>query len=91
MSSRGAFGCFAEGTQMIAERVVETNGIRLHIQEAGEGPLAILCHGFPKHLIPGGISFARSRTLASGPLPPICEAMGDPTAQRRWKTIRFFT
>ena len=33
---------------MITERVVETNGIRLHVQEAGEGPLAILCHGFPE-------------------------------------------
>ena len=27
---------------------VETNGIRMHIAEQGEGPLVILCHGFPE-------------------------------------------
>ena len=29
-------------------RFVETNGIRMHIAEQGEGPLVLLCHGFPK-------------------------------------------
>ena len=29
-------------------RHIETNGIRLHIAEQGEGPLVILCHGFPE-------------------------------------------
>lgn len=33
---------------MIAHRNVATNGIRLHIAEAGEGPLVVLCHGFPE-------------------------------------------
>lgn len=28
--------------------MVETNGIRLHIAEAGEGPLVVLLHGFPE-------------------------------------------
>ena len=32
----------------IAHRFVETNGIRMHIAEAGEGPLVVLCHGFPE-------------------------------------------
>src|SRR5512132_4374599 len=32
----------------IAHRSVETNGIRMHIAEAGTGPLTILCHGFPE-------------------------------------------
>ncbi len=27
---------------------VETNGIRMHVAEQGEGPLVILCHGFPE-------------------------------------------
>jgi pimeloyl-ACP methyl ester carboxylesterase len=31
-----------------AHRFVETNGIRMHYVEAGSGPLAILCHGFPE-------------------------------------------
>jgi pimeloyl-ACP methyl ester carboxylesterase len=29
-------------------RVVETNGIRMHIAETGTGPLVVLCHGFPE-------------------------------------------
>jgi len=32
----------------IAHRFVETNGIRMHVAEQGEGPLVILCHGFPE-------------------------------------------
>jgi len=32
----------------VAHRMVETNGIRLHVAEQGEGPLLILCHGFPE-------------------------------------------
>jgi pimeloyl-ACP methyl ester carboxylesterase len=32
----------------INHRFVETNGIRMHVAEAGEGPLVVLCHGFPE-------------------------------------------
>lgn len=32
----------------IKHRTVKTNGINMHIAEAGEGPLVILCHGFPE-------------------------------------------
>ena len=32
----------------VTHRMVTTNGIRLHIAEQGEGPLVILCHGFPE-------------------------------------------
>ena len=32
----------------IRHRVVETNGIRMHVAEAGEGPPVIMCHGFPE-------------------------------------------
>jgi pimeloyl-ACP methyl ester carboxylesterase len=32
----------------IRHRTVETNGIRLHVAEQGEGPLVVLCHGFPE-------------------------------------------
>jgi pimeloyl-ACP methyl ester carboxylesterase len=32
----------------ITHRAVETNGIRMHIAELGEGPLVLLCHGFPE-------------------------------------------
>jgi pimeloyl-ACP methyl ester carboxylesterase len=29
-------------------RIVETNGIRMHVAEQGQGPLVLLCHGFPE-------------------------------------------
>jgi pimeloyl-ACP methyl ester carboxylesterase len=32
----------------ITHRFVETNGIRMHVAEAGQGPLVVLCHGFPE-------------------------------------------
>ena len=32
----------------IRHRTVETNGIRMHVAEAGRGPLVVLCHGFPE-------------------------------------------
>jgi pimeloyl-ACP methyl ester carboxylesterase len=32
----------------LTHRMIETNGIRLHVAEQGEGPLVILCHGFPE-------------------------------------------
>src|SRR5256712_8247974 len=32
----------------ITHRTVETNGIRMHVAEAGSGPLVVMCHGFPE-------------------------------------------
>ncbi|MBW8743713.1 MAG: alpha/beta hydrolase [Sphingomonas sp.] len=32
----------------VTHRIVATNGIRLHVAEQGEGPLVMLCHGFPE-------------------------------------------
>ena len=32
----------------ISHRAIETNGIRMHLAEAGSGPLVLLCHGFPE-------------------------------------------
>ncbi|MEH1891482.1 MAG: alpha/beta hydrolase [Nostoc sp.] len=33
---------------LITHRFIETNGIKMHIAEQGQGPLVILCHGFPE-------------------------------------------
>jgi pimeloyl-ACP methyl ester carboxylesterase len=33
---------------MIQHRFVDTNGIRMHVAEAGTGPLLLLCHGWPE-------------------------------------------
>ena len=32
----------------IRHRFVQTNGIRMHLAEAGRGPLVLMCHGFPE-------------------------------------------
>ena len=32
----------------LTHRTVEANGIRIHLAEQGEGPLVLLCHGFPE-------------------------------------------
>jgi pimeloyl-ACP methyl ester carboxylesterase len=32
----------------IAHRFIETNGINMHLAMAGEGPLVLLCHGWPE-------------------------------------------
>jgi epoxide hydrolase A/B len=32
----------------VIHRFVETNGIRMHLAEQGDGPLVVLCHGFPE-------------------------------------------
>jgi pimeloyl-ACP methyl ester carboxylesterase len=32
----------------ISHRMVEANGIQIHLAEAGAGPLVLLCHGFPE-------------------------------------------
>src|SRR5690348_12451401 len=42
---RSEEGAMATG---IEHRFVESNGIRMHIAEAGRGPLVLLCHGFPE-------------------------------------------
>ncbi len=32
----------------IRHQTIQTNGIRMHLAEAGEGPVVLLCHGFPE-------------------------------------------
>jgi pimeloyl-ACP methyl ester carboxylesterase len=39
---------YGQGSSAVAHRVVEANGIHLHLAEQGEGPLVVLCHGFPE-------------------------------------------
>jgi pimeloyl-ACP methyl ester carboxylesterase len=54
---------------MIEHRSIETNGIRLHVAEAGDGPAVVLCHGWPetwyswRHQIPA-LAAAGFRVLA---------------------------
>jgi pimeloyl-ACP methyl ester carboxylesterase len=32
----------------VTHRMIETNGIHIHVAEQGTGPLVVLCHGFPE-------------------------------------------
>jgi pimeloyl-ACP methyl ester carboxylesterase len=53
----------------VSHRRIATNGVELHVAEAGEGPLVVLCHGFPelwyswRHQIPA-LAAAGYRVLA---------------------------
>src|ERR1700757_3906467 len=37
-----------DGLEAFKSSWIESNGIRMHVLEAGAGPLVILCHGFPE-------------------------------------------
>jgi pimeloyl-ACP methyl ester carboxylesterase len=39
---------YAQAASGVAHRTVVANGIHLHFAEQGEGPLVVLCHGFPE-------------------------------------------
>jgi pimeloyl-ACP methyl ester carboxylesterase len=39
---------YAQSTGSVAHRTIGANGIHLHFVEQGEGPLIVLCHGFPE-------------------------------------------
>src|SRR6202140_3208428 len=39
---------YAQATGSVAHRTIGANGIHLHFVEQGEGPLIVLCHGFPE-------------------------------------------
>lgn len=54
-----AFGQTSSQVQlMVTHRIVEVNGIKLHVAEQGSGPLVLFCHGWPeawlswKHQLP---------------------------------------
>src|SRR5689334_23769398 len=32
----------------VHHRFIDTNGINMHLAEQGDGPLVLLCHGFPE-------------------------------------------
>src|SRR5262249_47741142 len=38
----------ADRAGTVSHRFIETNGIRMHLAEQGQGPLVLLCHGFPE-------------------------------------------
>ena len=53
----------------VAHRTVETNGIRVHLAEAGTGPLVVLCHGFPEFVVfvaPSASRIGRCRVSRGG-------------------------
>ena len=60
---------YAQATGSVAHRTIGANGIHLHFVEQGEGPLIVLCHGFPelwyswRHQLPA-LSAAGFRAVA---------------------------
>jgi pimeloyl-ACP methyl ester carboxylesterase len=39
---------YGQGMSAVTHRMIQANGIHLHIAEQGEGPLVVMCHGFPE-------------------------------------------
>ena len=39
---------YAQATGSVAHRTIQANDTHLHFVEQGEGPLVVLCHGFPE-------------------------------------------
>jgi hypothetical protein len=39
---------YAQGVSAVTHRTVQANSINLHLAEIGEGPLVVMCHGFPE-------------------------------------------
>ena len=60
---------YAQAIGGVAHRTIVANGIHLHFAEQGEGPLVVLCHGFPeswyswRHQLPA-LSAAGFRAVA---------------------------
>jgi pimeloyl-ACP methyl ester carboxylesterase len=51
ITTQGAFHfdrAHGQGMSAITHRMIQANGIHLHIAEQGEGPLVVMCHGFPE-------------------------------------------
>ncbi|MFC4907972.1 alpha/beta fold hydrolase [Actinomadura gamaensis] len=69
VAAGGGTASAASGENAIRHRTVRTNGIRMHVAEAGRGPVVLLLHGFPelwyswRHQIPA-LAAAGFRVLA---------------------------
>ena len=56
-------------TDQLIHHYIDNNGCRIHVVDAGEGPVVVLCHGFPelwlswRHQIPALVA-AGFRVLA---------------------------
>ena len=80
-----------------AQRMIESNGIRLNIAEQGEGPPVLLCHGFPeswyswRHQLPVAVDVAIiiERTAEARALElagvEIDVTLAEPRRQRGWR------
>jgi hypothetical protein len=50
-STSDAFAAAGEGNNtqnQLRHRTLGINGLRFHIAESGQGPLILLCHGYPE-------------------------------------------
>ena len=86
-------GVPAEETTMseVKHRIVETNGIHMHLAEQGTGPLVVFCHGFPESWYSwryqlGALAEARFHVVA-----PDMRGYGGPTVLKRSRSTHSCT
>jgi pimeloyl-ACP methyl ester carboxylesterase len=80
-------------------RIVDSNGIKMHLAEDGEGPLVVLCHGFPelwyswrhqlKALAEAGYHAVApdQRGYGQTDRPEAVEGSGDAPPDKRWRFL----
>jgi pimeloyl-ACP methyl ester carboxylesterase len=69
----------------VKHRIVETNGIRMHVAEQGAGPLVVLCHGFPESWYSWRHQFEALAEAGSTWSRPTCV---DAIASYRWEEMQ---
>jgi hypothetical protein len=67
----------------VKHRIVETNGIRMHVAEQGAGPVVVLCHGFPESWYSWRHQLGALAEAGSVWSLLICVAMVRPIAQKK--------
>src|SRR5579864_2721721 len=72
----------------IKHRMVETNGIHMHIAESGAGPPVVLCHGFPESWYSWRHQLHALAEAGLHGIAPICEATGRLIARNNWIATR---
>ena len=75
----------------VQHRTVETNGIRMHVAEQGEGPLVVLCHGFPESWYSWRHQLAALAAAGYRAVAPDMRGYGQTDAPRRSPTTRCCT
>ena len=75
----------------ITHKFLTTNGIKMHVAMAGEGPVVLLFMDFPNLGIHGGINSRHWQRLATAPPRLTCAVMAKPINRKQLTNTHCFT